>query len=277
MNQYNKYESTKIKEWLIQYNEATDSSYELRDRLIHGDNFIFENVCVPYDFGDVNKFYTTKQEYNDELKLPRNVNNIKLNDIQRVTDLDLRNTFCKTLVTIMCSHSIKTIQNINCSNDVKIQLFDLPNLEKITFAKSMSAVFCCTIDKCNSIKSVSQIDSPLITDLSIDSEHFESFENSKIQKIYRMNCNCNGLLSFRDVDNLNIQDDIRLFSIRRSDNLINTMNIPSPATVNLRFCYSIIRLEDIMRRFLQLPNRREYMMDCVLELIENSYYSAAEL
>ena len=141
----------------------------------------------------------------------------------------------------------------------------------------MCRVETFNLEDCDSIQSLSQITAKYILNLIINSIHFKSFEKSKIQKINNFECNCYRLLNFRGVETLNIQHGIELYSIETYNNIINLMHVQSDVSIHLSFSCDNTAIEDIMLRFVGLHNRSEYIMDCVLELIENDFTLGAEL
>lgn len=173
--------------------------------------------------------------------------------------------------------NIVSITNLKPSPGVNILISHSKDFNNI---HSVDRVFDLAIIDCPLFLSLQQCNIASVCEANFT--NLQNFDNCNTI-FEELRVKCSNLDSFRNIENINILQRFHLYDLTKTkiDNIINILN----CTAEKITFGSYLDFDDksfsicieVLKKYVDKNNRHEYIMDCVLELLEINFESAAEL
>ena len=182
-------------------------------------------------------------------------------------------------------YQLTEINNIRSSQLALRVTFNAGGLSRIHFADPLQNVDGLTLYRQQNFSDLWQIRNGDIFILKLYECAIRRFTRHNALKISHCTLDCSKIVSFRDIQNFKINESLQLNNISVPHNMINVLlNTCKMITIEgVLPLYQVSGLiphavaKNIISRFASRKNRSEYMMDCVIELLEENCEVAAEL
>ena len=194
-------------------------------------------------------------------------------------NIELRSKILSVLQFYHCKN-LKLVNNIVAETTLKILFYKcaIQNLQVLNEHQEV-AVLC--ISDCD-FRNLSGIRNGIYSLFQLLDTPVDSFSAHNAAEIQRCEFDCNYIKSFRNVDDFMVTSRFRLSNIdEHCHNIINILNnkcdniiIDPDSTASTR---DVDAMKAIIRKYLQMKNSSNYLMDCAVELLDLGYNTAAEL
>ena len=273
----------------ITYIEEKDGAFSIQSSLTIND-YIDYYVLDPNDrtFAlPLNRVYSILFDKSDVCGIPlkcsieedlefRFCDNLKQLDCKTI---ELRSDFLSILQFNTCVN-LKSVFNINATNTLKI-IFHNSAIQNIHMANKCQAVAVLCINACD-FSDLSEIKNGIYDLVQINETLITCFNKHNAHTIHRCEFDCSNLISFTKIDDFVVSERFILTDIdKHCNNIINILNntcdniIIEPDTISSHV--DIDATKAIIRKYLALQNRKNYLMDCTIELLDKGFNTAAEL
>lgn len=182
-------------------------------------------------------------------------------------------------------YKLTEINNIRSSQIGLNIVFNQCGLSRIHFAQYNQNVHSLKLYRQKDFTDLSQIVNGDIFTLQISECAFSRFTHHNASNVSRCIFDCSNIVSFRDIQNFKIDESLVLQDISTQNNMINIL-LNTCNMITFRGVLPVHQVSEVLSngvaknivsRYAALRNRSDYIMDCVVDLLEKNCEEAAEL
>lgn len=249
-------------------------------------NLSFNTILkLKFNESKIASFGNKKQRISEVLAFD-NCINLKILDL---SNIDFHNKLGPTKNAILLIDKCYNLTEINNITSTQLPLSIIFNgciLSRIHFAKISQKVNGLTLYHQPNFSDLTQIINGDIFMLKLHECCINKFTHHRALNVDNCIFDCDNIISFRDIQNFKINDTLQLNNVSTSHNMINLLLntcetliindlLPRYQVSNLKMSVSLTKC--IINEYSRMRNRHEYIMDCVIDLLENDCEKAAEL
>lgn len=192
-------------------------------------------------------------------------------------NIHLHNT-CRSRIIISECESLENIKNIRTANKIDVFISECKKLSNISFIERNTNVNCLYIDN-TSLSDFGNLVNGSIMDLNIANSKINKFTKHNAAFIKFADISCSSIKSFIGIENFVVHHKFVLRHIKYPTNIINILlhNALDIIIQNDSDVFKLSVIICVLRKYVHYANRKEYVMDCALDLISHGYEEAAEL
>ena len=266
---------------------STDIAELAKHRIVITDMPLLEKLYGGYQIDHVKELIFVHGKLSEE-----NFSKIKKVDALEFSSTDVpQHLSFKDIVFCDADYNASPIYNLRFNNCNIMSLADIHSAE--------STAIC--ISNCKEFNIIHSDEDCFDLNI-IDCSQFRSLQQCKINFVFKANftdlrtlydcctqfanlrIDCYSLDCYRNIDNIDVLDSLHLFNFS-ARSLKNTINILNSRVKKITFGNYLTLSNDhilsvfvnILQKYINKENRSEYIMDCVIDLLENNLESAAEL
>lgn len=288
-----------IKQWLL-INKLNVDNILTKDILSYKNNILktdrsirFTNLTDRYFLTD-GKFNLSFDEVGsldfefskiEKIQFPQHIlRDLRFSNCENITSFDFSNIhFANTqsesfhilhTIDFVGCKSLTLLENIKSANSFELLLHN-SYFDKISFVKDQEVNYVSLID--TNVKSFAQIRNGRIFKLRIHNSMIRKFSAHTAQSIRHCDFDCKYIQCYSNIDQLKILSSLKLSNIHSYKNMLQLLtsdckNIEFDNVYNMSSVHGILFNEvakNIIDRYLGRMQRKEFIMDCALELIEH--------